>query len=294
MRLVAWINESLGTAGLAGIQPMLQFLGLQRKSPTQLFPVGAMIPVPTVVAESDMRMQHIRPFSSARALDRGMGAQAGADAGATGVSNREQAPMTDDTLAVQSIVASPGTATAALQAGDILLFKTRSFAASLQRQATGSLWDHVALVVPAPEKPSDRHTQRVERAQPEVEAEAELFMTEVTGEGVGTYPLQYRLSLYARSGLAEHVAVRRLRFVSSPSGRLQSLHHDVQARLRRYVDRVTGRPYALTLSRLLIGRIGGMDRGPSAPRVKRRPSGCFRPDSSEHSKYTRSIGRHMM
>lgn len=51
----------------------------------------------------------------------------------------------------------------------------------------------------------------------------------------------------------------------------------MQARIRSYVDRVGGRPYALTLSRLMTGRFGGTDRGPSAPRVKRRSSGCFRP-----------------
>lgn len=215
MRLVGWINEALGVVPLSECAPMHVFLGMERRPRSSLYPEGAPIPAPVVIAAGR--------GGSGRGGDSSNG-RSGVVAGSSVVAKHGAESQVDlhgsvgDVLSTPKIVVRSGPPYTGLQPGDILLFKTASFAAAVQRQATGSLWDHVAMVVPPPPAPPalSQGSERPPRARgrPSSPGRAgELYMTEVTGEGVGTYPLGYRLSLYARSGLAEYVGVRRLRYV---------------------------------------------------------------------------------
>jgi hypothetical protein len=106
--------------------------------------------------------------------------------------------------------------------GDLLLFRScSSTVASLQRHVTKSRWDHVAIVV-----------WRKER----------LELLEATSDGVLTYSLRDRIAAYL-SGFADVIALRRLTVERS----------EILVRgLRKFVQHVRGRPYGISLNKLLF------------------------------------------
>jgi hypothetical protein len=122
--------------------------------------------------------------------------------------------------------------------GDILLFATNSRAAALQRASTGSAFDHIALICPPPTRQAFLQERNVS-----------LWMMEVTGDGVGCYPLFGRLEAYLWTGLASRIVARRL-MVGKERRRLSTEQCDL---LRAFAQRTAGRPYALTVRKLLSG-----------------------------------------
>jgi len=134
--------------------------------------------------------------------------------------------------------------------GDVLLFATTSSAAALQRSATRSDFDHIGLICPPP---SAEHF--------EANGRSPLYMLEVTGDGTGSYPLLRRLEAYTWTGLATRVVARRLVALRRPEGGGRPvpsrLGPEGCRRLSDFCRRATGRPYALTVTKLLSGVAGG-------------------------------------
>lgn len=112
--------------------------------------------------------------------------------------------------------------------GDVVLFRSKNNpGALLQRRVTKSEWDHVAIVV-----------QRKNRRSKEV--------LEATGDGVHCYPLAARVEAYY-DGFASAVAVRRLTLERSEA---------MLRGLRKFVSHVCGKPYELSLGKLLFATNG--------------------------------------
>jgi hypothetical protein len=140
--------------------------------------------------------------------------------------------------------------------GDILLFETTSTGAAMQRRATASPYDHIAIIVPPPS--CTRYL--VTGCKP-------LWLLEVTGDGTGCYPLLQRLDAYMWTGLARRIVARRVvraapvparegaasEALSVPS-RVDSKQSQ---RLAAFAALVSGRPYSLTLSKLVSGLVSG-------------------------------------
>jgi hypothetical protein len=117
------------------------------------------------------------------------------------------------------------------KAGDIILFKNKPVMSGIQRRITGSNWDHVAIVVPSLHSRGGRELDTLE-------------LLECTPEGVRTYPLANRLALYAGTH-AIAMSVRKLDVKHATYG------GQCEERLRRFASRVRGRPYFLSLRKLL-------------------------------------------
>ncbi|KAJ0402088.1 hypothetical protein ATCC90586_000273 [Pythium insidiosum] len=111
-----------------------------------------------------------------------------------------------------------------VDAGDILLFRSRGVVSACQRLATFSEWDHVAIVV------TDNH-------------KGLQLLLEATGEGVTALPLTSRLFAYSASH-ADLIALRRLQTPLLTS----SVRSDI---LARFTHRALGKPYGLSLAKVL-------------------------------------------
>ena len=109
-----------------------------------------------------------------------------------------------------------------VQFGDIVVFKSNNFLATMQRKVCSSEWDHVGIIV-------RRRNNRY------------LELLESTGDGVSCYPLKNRLRAYME-GYAHQIGVRRLKLSRTP---------EMQKALSDFAMQVNGKPYALTLSKLI-------------------------------------------
>jgi len=107
--------------------------------------------------------------------------------------------------------------------GDIILFKSNNILSSIQRKICSSEWDHTGIVV---HRSKNRY----------------LELLESTGDGVCIYPLKNRLRAYA-TGYAHHIGIRRLTNYSRTS--------EARAALSKFALQVNGKPYSLTLSKLV-------------------------------------------
>jgi len=123
-----------------------------------------------------------------------------------------------------------------MDAGDVVLFRTRGLLQGLQRSVTGSHYDHVGLVLRIPyHSPSPRA----------------LYILESTSDGVRTYPLSRRLRAWHASRAL--VVVRRLVGVER-SMRWRSI-------LDRFVNEVDGLPYGLSIRKIFAGATGNKRSG---------------------------------
>ncbi|GLE04385.1 hypothetical protein PINS_up013315 [Pythium insidiosum] len=113
-----------------------------------------------------------------------------------------------------------------VDAGDVLLFRSRGLVSACQRAMTCSEWDHVAMVV------SDHR-----------KSAGALLLLEATGEGVTALPLTSRLLAYSASH-ADLIALRRLQtpLLTSP------VRRDL---LARFTQRALGTPYGLSVAKVL-------------------------------------------
>ncbi len=123
--------------------------------------------------------------------------------------------------------------------GDVVLFKSMNIGAGLQRGFTHSKWDHAAIVV---QRKSSYRLELVEA---------------VGSDGVICLPLVSRLTQYSK-GFAEKVGIRRLQQKCSPGS---------WRAFTKYIDHVVGKPYELSISKLVFSFGAGAGAGASAGAV---------------------------
>jgi hypothetical protein len=104
--------------------------------------------------------------------------------------------------------------------GDVILFKSKNSASSLQRKVTGSEFDHVGVVV--------RQAMN-------------LQILEATGVGVEVYDLTNRMKAY-NLGFSKYICIRKLKWERSEK-RLEQLHE--------FVTAVVGKPYRITAAKII-------------------------------------------
>lgn len=112
--------------------------------------------------------------------------------------------------------------------GDILFFKCHGGLQQLQRVATGSEYDHVALVV----KGSKLNN-------------GELSILESTGEGVTAYALQARLEAYDYWKRCSYITIRRL---ESSNSNGDDQFNFITTNIDTFLDQVIGKPYKFKVS----------------------------------------------
>lgn len=118
-----------------------------------------------------------------------------------------------------------------LDAGDIVLFRTRGFLQRVQRTVTGSSYDHVGLVIRIPWT-STRSSA--------------LHLLEATSEGVRTYNLSRRLRAWYLS--QAFIAIRQLKYSKK--------NNEFYSTLDAFVSDVDGLPYSLSVGKLIRRELG--------------------------------------
>lgn len=114
--------------------------------------------------------------------------------------------------------------------GDILLFRSVSPIAGLQRKVTGNCkFDHIGMVV--------KRTR------------AGYELLEATGEGVTSYPLEERLEAYSE-GFCDLIALRKVRFPRSKA---------ISHALAEFTNQVEGKPYNLSITKIAMSRMQSVD-----------------------------------
>ncbi len=115
--------------------------------------------------------------------------------------------------------------------GDMVLFRSINPLSGIQRRITGNVtFDHCGIVV-------KRFNNRNSKS-------SGYELLEATGEGVTSYPLDDRLAAYS-DGFCDLIAIRKIRFDRTPY---------LAKILADYTNRVEGKPYSLTLSKLALAR----------------------------------------
>ncbi|ETV97457.1 hypothetical protein, variant [Aphanomyces invadans] len=116
-----------------------------------------------------------------------------------------------------------------VETGDILLFQSKNPMSGVQRTMTGAEWDHVAMIVEAPQTEPNRPPK--------------FLLLEATGDGVTLLPLVPRILAY-NSCFINYIALRKLRM---PPRHRDTFHRRMQA----FVALVEGKPYSMTLNKLI-------------------------------------------
>jgi len=110
--------------------------------------------------------------------------------------------------------------------GDLVLFRSVNPMSGLQRRVTGNcVFDHVGMVVKR--------------------SKAGYDLLEATGEGVTAYPLEERLEAYY-GGFCDLIALRKVRFDRT---------EEACRALAEFTNQVEGKPYKLSLGKLVSGRV---------------------------------------
>jgi len=110
--------------------------------------------------------------------------------------------------------------------GDLVLLRSLNRYSGLQRSVTGSVFDHVGMVI---KRPRRRHYE----------------FLEATGEGVTCFPLAERLEAYSR-GFCDLIALRKVNFPRTK---------EALAALAMFANTVEGKPYSLSLTKLSVARM---------------------------------------
>ncbi|OQS05401.1 ribonuclease H2 subunit A [Thraustotheca clavata] len=113
-----------------------------------------------------------------------------------------------------------------VDAGDIILFRSKNAVSSVQRTITGAEWDHVGMII---EVPNSRQRYQI---------------LEATGDGVTLYPLIPRLLAYFPC-FTSYMALRKLRIPPTME------RFELRDRLLEFSQRVEGKPYIMTIGKLV-------------------------------------------